>query len=150
MEVNMKVEGLDKAIDAMKRMETAVSRKLVNSAIRKATKPILSEMKANAPNADNDSLINNIGIRAKRKGSKWMGYRVGVVSNKGKVMKNFTPQALAAVMEYGTAVRTKRGGASTGAVRKRPFLRPAMDKHESSVRRNVEQEIVNAVNKALK
>jgi hypothetical protein len=140
------IEGMDAKM---------VDRKL-RSILRRNIKPMTAEMKHRAPTRDNDSILDNIGVTTAR---KWVGksgaIRVGVISDKNKRMKNFSAQALASVLEYGSAERFRRAQstfgiitalASTGRVEARPFLRPAYDNNIGGLVAGVERDIEREVN----
>jgi hypothetical protein len=72
---------------------------------------------------------------AKKRGIPPGGVSVGVIKNNKIDFPNFSAQGLASVFEYGTVERFRKiktmgiitGGASTGKVTPRPWLRKAVD-----------------------
>lgn len=151
MNINIEVDRaqLRKEIARLRRVAKSVDPKSFHRIMRKAAKPIMDDMKANAPTADNDNILNNIGITTSRKRTRGgNGVRVGIVKNKTRNLPNLSAPALAAVHEYGTPERRKASGASSGSVKAGPFLRPAFDKNEARVLRSIATETDKLIVKA--
>jgi len=134
---------LDAALKELRRMERAIDRKSVNQAQRRNARPMLNDMKQNAP-SDKISRMTAITTRqTKRPRAPGVGVRIGVINNSTALFPDFSAPALASVLEYGTEERfqkLKRGGfivgKSTGAMPdKHRWLRLAWD-------RNVKQFVV--------
>jgi HK97 gp10 family phage protein len=138
--------GLRREIERLRRVAKSVNPSAFAKVMRKAAKPIEQDMKHNAPTADNDNIVNNIGITtAQRRTRGGLGVRVGVIRNKTRNLPGFSAPALAAVQEYGTDERRKNSGARTGKVtpsssHSGPFLRPAFDRNESKTYAIIERE----------
>lgn len=149
-----------RTLRTMAKMSEAQSRKTYRKILRRAAKPMLDDMRLNAPTADNDNILNNISITTAK---KWTGagdaVRVGVVRNKTRNLPNFSAQALASAIEYGTIQRYRSlkrsmgivtGGSSTGKVRPKPFIRPAYDRNINGLIHRVESDIEKEVQKSAR
>lgn len=143
----------------MTRMSESQTGRLYRKILRKNAKRIADDMKLTAPSADNDNIVNNIGITTAKKFTSGEGVRVGVVKNKTRNLPNFSAQALASSIEYGTVERfrsnksgtgLRSGGGSTGAVKARPFIRPAYDKNIKAVEAGIVADIERAIQKAAR
>src|SRR5699024_3555909 len=95
-------------------------RYLKNTQRRKA-KPMLQDMKANSHST---SLVPMHGITTAKRRAGDLGIKIGVIKNDPTQFPNLSAQALASVIEYGTAERYRTlkaagfvtGRASTGAM----------------------------------
>jgi hypothetical protein len=139
--------------NARKALERAVKEQsgaVYNSILRKATRGMIEDMKRNAPTADNDNVERNIAMTTSKKYTHGSGVRVGVVRNNTVNLPNFSAQALASVLEYGSIERVRSTGGSTGSVASRPWLRPAYDRHAGQVIKEVEAEVERIVQEAMR
>lgn len=119
-----------------------------------ARKHFVPAMKRNSHSA-RLSKGNIISVTQAKKFTSRLGVRVGVINNDPDEFPDFSAQALAAVIEYGTAERyreLKRAGfvtgrQSTGEMPAAPFLRPAWDANVSQFMKDVEGAIIKKVEK---
>ena len=157
MSKNAVTIGLNKAefrksLKVFDELGNRMDRKFITRTLRRNAKPMEAEMKRNAPTADNDTLVKNIGITtSKKKNLGRTGVRVGVVKDKSENLNGFSAPALASVIEYGTEERYRKlkkagiitGRASTGSVEAKPFIRRAYDRHEEKLM----EAVINDINK---
>lgn len=143
--------SIKRTLQTMANMSVAQSEKKSTQILRSSVKPIEADMKMNAPTADNDNVLRNIGITTARKRTKNSGgVRVGVVKDNVINLPNFSAPALAGSIEYGTVERRTKTGKATGMIDPSPFLRPAYDRHIDSVINSIESKIEREIMKALK
>jgi HK97 gp10 family phage protein len=150
MKMTIEATGMAEVRKTLDRVLKANSGAAYNKILRKASKPMLDEMVTNAPAADNDNVQRNVGITTSRKYTHGTGVRIGVVKNKTMNLPNFSAQALASALEYGTVERVRSTGGATGAVRPRPWLRPAYEKNIGSMISQVEAEVDKLVQEAAR
>jgi hypothetical protein len=151
--VNFRIDKAQhrKMIREIKQLSEKQAEKEYAKIVGKAVAPIVEDMKLYAPTADNDNIVNNIGVTKAKKWTKdGSAVRVGVIKNNTTSLRNFSAQALASTIEYGTVERVRNlsrtlgivtGGVRTGKVTARPWLRPAWDRGESAMIARVEKAI---------
>lgn len=135
-------------------MENSITPKWMKSTLRRRSKPIVQAMRRNASGYVGSSRIAEmVGVTtAKRRAGDW-GAKVGVVKNDPDKFQDFTAQALASVIEYGTDERFRKlkagafitGRQSTGRMPAMPFLRPAWDQNVNAFMNGVEDSIERKV-----
>lgn len=121
---------------------------------RKAKKHFIDEMKRESHSARLEDMISV--TTAKKNAVPPYAIRIGVVKNKPEKFPKFSAQALASVIEYGTAERYRMlkaaglitGRVSTGEMPAAPFLRPAWDANVMAFMADVEQAIQQRVTEA--
>ena len=161
--VTLKVDlpQLRKTLQQMAGMGASQSEVFLSKTIRAAVRPMVAQMKQDAPTRDNDNLVNNVGIKAVRTRRRPAdALTVGVVRNRSKSMKGFSPQALASAIEYGTPLRVRKSArrgrllravVSTGKITAPPqgaFLRPAFDDNAPMVEAYIEAQVIREVERA--
>jgi HK97 gp10 family phage protein len=137
-----KFDDIERILDALPK---ALGPKVVQKCLREGAKPLVKQIKANAP-VKTGKLKKSIGIvngRGENKASVTVGPRRG----KGKYTKGWA----AHIIEYGAAAHTikpkkKKGLAFGGTVqpevhhpgsKAHPFMRPAWDTHHAIVRQEI-------------
>lgn len=143
------IKSFDKMIHSMNEKEV---RK-----IQKASAKVyfIEEMKRNSHSVRLERMIS-VTV-AKKNHVPPYGVRIGVVKNDNALFPDFSAQALASVIEYGTAERYRQlkaagfvtGRVSTGKMPVAPFLRPAWDANVLAFMQDVERAIQQKVFKAF-
>lgn len=100
---------IQKVLKQLEKLSLIDQGKVLSSINRKAIKPIVDEMKANAPNQE---IADD--IKARKDKGDITGYTGGPS----------TDSYVARFIEFGTKVREKRG-----KIEPKPFIRPAIQKH---------------------
>lgn len=131
------------------RIVTGTRDKVVKTAVRKAAKPVLNDMRSRAPKSPDGGGSLRKSIKLKVRGYKRNGFVVGMVGvsrtkyqARGKMIQ---PSKYAHLVEYGTKAHGPKKAAfmvsSQGAffgrkvsgVAPRPFVRPAFDSKKSGM-----------------
>ncbi|RMD51894.1 hypothetical protein D6827_01200 [Candidatus Parcubacteria bacterium] len=115
------LEGLPQLTRRLQQLEFKLRRKVYRSALRKATKPILSRAKQ-LVTVDTGTLRDSLKIRVTE---QLFGYEAVVTPVKSKGKDPY----YAHFVELGHVIRRKRGGKVLGHVEAKPFLRPAFDEN---------------------
>ena len=151
--IDIELEGLKKSLQDLERMDKAITpRYLKTVEKRKSDKHFVPEMKAQSHSVRIQEMIST--TTAKKFTSR-LGVRVGVVKNDKTLFPKFSAQALASVIEYGTAERfrqIKKAGfvverVSTGKMPASPWLRKAWDNNVEAFMNDVEKAIKRKVEK---
>lgn len=58
---------------------------------------------------------------------------IGIIGGNSVGTSTITAPALAVIEEFGTVERTRKDGSSTGYIKARPFMRPALDENKDKV-----------------
>ena len=130
------VTGSKELDDALEQFELKVRRKILKQTIRRASRELLADAKANAP-VDSGDLRNSIKLRVK-KVNKRNKSEVGMMVLTGdQLFKG--DQFYAAFIEFGAPGHKPYGkgdkytGIGNNLLEPKPYLRPAMDKNEPLV-----------------
>ncbi len=121
---------------AFRLLPKTVARKVVVQAMRKAMKPIASQVKINAP-IRTGATVTAVKVKAAKRSRKGFGIdvRIGEGDFKGD-------QFYAAMVEYGTKDRRKKStGQHVGKVKPRRFMRRAFRQKADMARRIASNEI---------
>lgn len=155
VDIDTQLEGLNEALRDLEKMGDSITPKYLKTVqARKARKHFVPEMERRSHSA---RLVKNnmISVTQAKKYTSHLGVRVGVVKNDPQEFPNFSAQALASVIEYGTAERYRQlkaagivtGRVSTGSMPAAPFLRPAWDNNVKAFMDDVEDAIIKKVQK---
>lgn len=153
VDIDTQLEGLNDALRDLEKMHDSITPKYLKTVqARKARKHFVPAMKRNSHSA---RLVDMISVTQAKKYTSRLGVRVGVVKNDPDKFPKFSAQALASVIEYGTAERYRQlkslglvtGRQSTGAMPAAPFLRPAWDSNVKAFMDDVEDAIIKKVQK---
>lgn len=132
-------------------MQKALDEKWVKQTHARNMRPIAQAMKANSKSS---RIARMIGVTTAKSKTPDYGARVGVIKNDSALFPDFSAPALASVIEYGTDERFRGTGGSvvtgavpTGRVKPSPFLRPAWDHHARRMIKNIEEAIIQKVNR---
>lgn len=156
--IDMRVDEKEfvEAMESMVRMHDSITPKWIKSTYRRKLKPMKNAMQASARSiAGSSRIADMISITTAKKRAGDLGAKVGVVRNDPNRFPNFSAQALASVLEYGTGERFRKlkagvfitGRQSTGSVNPHPFLRPAWDAHVGSFMSDMEDAVEKKVMK---
>lgn len=161
--IKVNLPELRRTLQQLAGMGASQSEVFLAKTIRAAVRPMVAQMKDDAPTRDNDNLANNVGIKNVRMRRRpAAALKVGVTRNRLKNLRGFSAPALAAAIEYGTPIRVRKSSrkgrllrsvVSTGKITAHPegtFLRPAFDNHVAHVEAYIESEVIKAVEKATK
>lgn len=151
IEFNLNQREFNQAIKELVEKKKAVDSKFIKSAYRRNLRGMVNQMKQDSHSA---RLVPMISITTAKRRAGPLGARVGVTKNDASKFPDFSAQALASVLEYGTEERFRNlrglglitGRQSTGRITPKPFLRPAFDAHVRPFMDGVTQ----AINKKLK
>jgi HK97 gp10 family phage protein len=141
-----KFDDIERILDALPQ---ALGPKVVQKCLREGAKPLVKQIKANAP-VKSGKLKKSIGVvngRGAEKGSVTVGPRRG----RGKLTKGYA----AHILEYGAAPhlikpKKKKGLKFNGTVqpevhhpgiKAQPFMRPAWDTHHMLVRQEIARQL---------
>jgi len=146
------IKDFDRMIHSMQEKEV---RKIQRA---KAKVYFVEEMKRNSHSVRLENMISV--TTAKKNHVPPYAVRIGVVKNDKALFPKFSAQALASVIEYGTAERYRQlkaagfvtGRQSTGSMPAAPFLRPAWDANVfafmAAVEKAIQQRVFKAVGRA--
>lgn len=141
------------ALESFEKMSDSINpRYLKNTQARVAKREIVPDMKAGSKSSRIDKMI---GVTTSKKRAGELGIKVGVVKNDPDKFPDISAPALASLIEYGTGKRYRNlkkvglitGKQSTGAMPSAPFLRPAWDKNVGKFMNDVEEILLNRVEK---
>lgn len=153
LDIDTQLEGLNDALRDLEKMHDSIDAKYLKTVqARKARKHFVPAMQRRSHSA---RLVDMISVTQAKKYTSRLGVRVGVVKNDKDRFPKFSAQALAAVIEYGTAERYRQlktlgivtGRASTGSMPAAPFLRPAWDANVKQFMDDVKDAIIKKVQK---
>lgn len=139
------------ALEVFDQMHDAVDSKYIKTVqARKARKHFVPAMQRGSHSVRLEDMISV--TQAKKYTSKY-SVRVGVVKNDVDKFPDFSAQALASVIEYGTGERYRQlkaaglvtGRVSTGAMPAAPFLRPGWDNNVKAFMDDVESSLEDKV-----
>lgn len=113
----------------LKRASESLGSKFLKTTLRRNSAAIVAAMKSGSPSV---KLMSVIGATTSQR-LAGAGVRLGVIKNNPSLFPDFSAQATASVIEYGTAERYRQlksgglitGRVSTGRISPKPFLRPA-------------------------
>lgn len=154
IDISVNEREFNEVLRSFSRMSDSIDSKFLKSSQRRALKPMVEDMKRNSHSL---SLVPMIGVTTSKKRAGELGAKVGVVKAGNKAeFPTLTAQALAAVIEYGTAERYRTlkslgfisGRVSTGSMPAAPFLRPAWDKNVVIMMSKVEKSIYAKVKRS--
>lgn len=155
IDVSVEEKEFAEALQVFEKMEESITpRWLKNTQRRAAMKEMVPAMRRNSLSTRLEDFIS-VTTAKKRAGD--LGIKVGVVKNDVDTFPDFSAQALASVIEYGTAERHRElkaagilvtGRQSTGVMPAAPFLRPAWDAHVKSFMDDVQDAIERKVLRA--
>lgn len=120
--VKVKVEGAAELQALLKSLGTKLEKKVLKSALRKAARPVLTEIRANAP--------EKTGLLKKSFTVRALKTRRGVVGVKVTTNKR-APHAH--LVELGTTMRKHKSGKGTGKVVGKGFMAAAANAKKSDV-----------------
>lgn len=103
----------------MERLEKSLDRKSINAIQTRNARPMLQQMKSDAPSSRFEKVTAITTRQTKRPRAPRTGIRIGVINNNASLFPTFSAPALASVLEYGTTERfrsLKAGGLVTGQV----------------------------------
>lgn len=146
--ISIRAEGLDDVRKEFERMKKQLERKEINKIQRRHARPMLQDMKNDAPSTRIASMTAITTRQTKQPRAPYIGIRIGVINNDASEFPDFSAPALASVLEHGTKERFRRaaksfgisiGTQSTGSVKGAPWLSPAWDRNvESFVRKCID------------
>lgn len=151
--INTQLEGMHEALETLEGMSDSIDAKYLKTVqARKARKHFVPAMRRGSHSVRLEDMIS---VTQAQKYTSRLGVRVGVVKNDPDKFPEFSAQALASVIEYGTAERYRMlksaglvtGRVSTGSMPAAPFLRPAWDNNVRSFMDDVEGSIIKKVMK---
>jgi hypothetical protein len=132
------ITGFDEVDARLRMFDVKNMNTVMMQTFRKATKPMVQEMKALAPIGESRNLVDSIGQVIMRDGN---GILVGSRVNRG--YKGW----LGPVYEFGSGMRKKKSGASTGRVTRHRWLSSGYENSIDYVNSIIDQELVDAVNR---
>lgn len=154
IDVSVQEKEFVEALKSFERMEEAITPRWLKNTQRRYAGPMVNDMKRNSKSARLEPMI---GVTTAKKRAGDLGIKVGVVKNDVDAFPEFSAQAMASVIEYGTAERYRQlkaagfvtGRVSTGRMPAAPWLRPAWDRHVSTMMDKTEQAILRKIDKAV-
>ena len=157
--IHMELTGVKEIDQVLREMPSQLTRKVLQSAARKAAKPMVADMKAKAPERTG-ALVKSIGVKALK--SRVDNLRAVVVAGvrRGRRYKAYH----AHLIEFGTSARTPKKKkmlafwngehivriGRTAGTPAQPFIRPAIDAHIDGVKRNYGENVGKALNTYMK
>ena len=119
------------------------TRAVAQRAMKKAAKPLVNRIRANAPIGLTGSLKKSIGTTVSKRRSGPIGQNVVAVGpRRSKTLRGFT----GTFIESGTDERTqKKTGKGVGRIQSRPFVEPAFNSTVGIVQKNLGRELAIAV-----
>lgn len=115
MEIN--VRGLRETLEALEKLPANIENNALRAGLRAGAGIVRKEARRLCISKDLRKSI--IAVQHKR--------RRGLVRVSVGIKKNTKKFRIAHLIEFGTALRQKKSGASTGVMRARPFMRPAYE-----------------------
>lgn len=138
-----KIEGMDKFLQSLKTLK--LDDKEVKKVVLNAADPILNAAKRKCKSTTVRAALGYITKNdAKYPTTALFGVRSGYGT------KTFTAPALAVVEEFGTVERIKKDGSSTGYIKPRPFMRPALDENRSKSAEILKAGLINLIEQKTK
>lgn len=158
--INMELTGVKEIDQVLREMPSKLTRQVLQSAARKAARPMVADMKAGAPKRSGN-LRRSIGIKALkskvdnlravivvgvRRGKKFKAQHAHLIEfgTKERVAKN--PTGLLSFWSKGQQVKIAR----TAGTPARPFIGPAIARHIEGVKRNYGEYVGKALNSFMK
>jgi hypothetical protein len=153
LDISVDEQEFHEALKSVEDMHDSIDPRWLKNTQRRYASDIVSAMKRNSKSV---SLQPMIGVTTAKKRAGKLGIKVGVVKNDPQEFEDFSAQALASVIEYGTAERYRTlksaglitGRVSTGAMPAAPFLRPAWDNNVADFMKGVEGAIIRKIERA--
>lgn len=146
-DISIEEAEFEEALKAAERAHDSITPKWLKSTQRRKLKPMMNAMRAGSKST---RIGRMIGITTAKKRAGKFGAKVGVTRSDADLFPNISPQALAALIEYGSdgeRFRELRAGVfitgrqSTGTMPADPFLRPAWDTHVQGFMASTEESI---------
>lgn len=150
IDINVDEKEFAEALRSFERMEEAIEPRWLKNTQRRKAKPMVEDMRRSTKSA---RLPGMIGVTTAKKRSGRLGIKVGVVKNDSSLFPEFSAEAFASVLEYGTAERYRQlkavglvtGRQSTGEMPAAPFLRPSWDRNVKAFMADTEQAILDKI-----
>ncbi len=143
----------NEALKSFEKMSGSIdARYLKNTQSRVAKREIIPDMKAGSKSVRIERMI---GVTTSKKRAGELGVKIGVIKNDPALFPDFSAQATASVIEYGTAERYRKlkaagfitGRQSTGKMPSAPFLRPAWDKNVKQFMDSIQELVLKRIEK---
>jgi HK97 gp10 family phage protein len=138
-----KVKGIGdvvKAFNNMKELE-------VKDVLRSAAQGIINTARANCKN---HYVKPQIDFITKNEDKYPNTVLLGIKGGNKNGSNTLTVPAMAVIEEFGTAVRVRKDGSTTGYVAARPFMRPAVDSNRERVTKIIKEGITDKIEKQAK
>jgi len=135
------IDGLAETIRALESMGK-LDLKPIKSNLRKEGQKIIDTAKSRCQNTN---VREAIGFITKNESRYPAGVLIGIQSFKGS--SGLTNPAMASLMEFGSTPRYTKDFQWRGQVAARPFMRPAYDQHKNSIKKNVENHLIDLIQK---
>ena len=136
-----KIDGLAETVRALQSMGQ-LDTKPIKSHLRKQGQKIIDTAKSRCPSTH---VRDAIGFITKNESQYPTGVLIGIQS--GKPSEGMTNPALASVFEYGSVPRYTKDFQWRGQIAARPFMRPAYDQHRNAIKNDVENHLVEYIQK---
>jgi HK97 gp10 family phage protein len=140
---NLQFSGFEEAATILDALPGRLGPQVLLKTLRKGGKPIVAEARSRVP-VKKKALIRSIGTINGRRGGK--GQQVYLGPRRGGGYKGYAGH----LIEYGTAPRTKKNGASTGSVAAHPFMRPAFELRIGEAREIIKNELRDLIRDGFK
>ena len=131
---NLQFSGFEEAATLLDALPKRLGEQTLLKTLRKGGRPIVAEARSRVP-VKKKALIRSIGTFNGRRGGK--GQQIYLGPRRGGGFKGYAGH----LIEYGTAPRTKKNGASTGSVAAHPFMRPAFELRIQEAREIIKNEL---------
>ena len=135
---NLRFEGFDEAAAILDALPARLGERTLTKILRKGSRPIIVEARQRAP-VKKKALVRSIGAINGRGMGK--GTQIYIGPRRGGGYKGYAGH----LIEYGTAPRTKKNGASTGSVAAHPFMRPAYELRIEEAKKIIKQNIADII-----
>ena len=139
------IEGMENLLRDFKKM-SEIDQKEVTKVLRKGAKVIRDAARANV-RPYSETVANAYDFITKKDSSFPMTKLIGIKGGNKLGTKTITAPALASILEFGSVERFKKDGASTGFVKPKPWLRPAVDTNAQTVTDGIKEGLLQIINK---